>query len=153
MVKVLIPVGDVLLKINLAGVDCAGEQKIAVVKDYVALIVGLHDREEEHVIHVCRGHDSPTLAGGSHGSEANFLIALRTDDSLSSLRVLEEAEIRNVGMEAVSHEFTNQGYLAIPIGGGVPHVSQSFSMTLPFGPFTRKCPLIPLVHYFIALDY
>ena len=30
MIKVLIPVGDVFTKINLAGVDCAGEQVIAV---------------------------------------------------------------------------------------------------------------------------
>ena len=39
MIKVLIPVGDVLTNVNLAGVDCAGEQVIAVVKDNVALIV------------------------------------------------------------------------------------------------------------------
>ena len=95
----------------------------------------------------------PHWLEGPHGSEANFLIALRTDDSFSSLRILEESGIRDFGVEAMSHEFMNQGHLAIPIGGGVPYVSPSFSMTLPFGPFTRKCPLVPLVHYFVALDY
>ena len=153
MVEVFVPVGNIFAKVDLTGVDCTGEQAVAVVEDDVTLVVGLHNGEKEHVLHVSCHHNSPTLAGGSQGSKANLLITFRTDNSFCLLGVLEKARFGDVGVEGVPHEFPDQSYLAISIGCNVPDVSPTFSMALSFSPFTRERPLVPLIYHLIAFNH